>query len=270
MKPKMMTFIAAALALLQSSVFAHGGGKNVKLHVNPKWDECSFQLDPSLTQKQWRQFTREAGLVAYFRPLTDAMPLGTRNYEFSILKWETAIDETEGAWNNTFVHPDSLHSLTGGEPLGFPGLTFRMGVTERLDIGAYWTQNFAANYGFWGAQIQYSLINDLKKNWAASARLSLVSLYGPEDLNLNIYGVDLMASKKYTLLRWASVSPYAGISTYLSSSHEKTAAVNLHDENTIGVQSMIGVLTQISKARIAAEYNFARVNSFSIKLGVAF
>src|SRR3989339_644390 len=71
MKTNMITTLAAAvvLTLSQSTAFAHGGGKNVHLHINPRWSECSFQLDPSLTQEAWRQFTREAGLVVYFRSL---------------------------------------------------------------------------------------------------------------------------------------------------------------------------------------------------------
>lgn len=100
---------AALLALLQSTAIAHGGGRHVKLHVNPRWGECSFQLDPSLAQSAWRKFTREAGLVAYFRSLTAAKPVGVRNFEFSIHRWGTAIDDADPAWNDTFVHPDSTH-----------------------------------------------------------------------------------------------------------------------------------------------------------------
>jgi hypothetical protein len=273
MKTTMMTLIIAALTLFQTTAYAHGGhgGKpNVQLHVNPKWDECSFQLDPSLTQKQWHQFTKEAAVVVYFRPLTDARPMGAGNFEFSLLNWETGINEEKGAWNNTFVHPDSNHWLVGGKALGFPGLTFRAGITGKIDIGAYWTKNPRANYGFWGGQVQYNLINDLKKNWAASARVSFVSLYGPKDLDLIVYGLDVVASKKYALFRRFSVSPYAGVSTFVSGSHEKTTAVDLKDEHVLGAQATVGVVTQISIARIAAEYNFSRINTFSIKLGIAF
>lgn len=273
MKTKMLTWIAAGMAMIQSSAFAHdghGGNPNVKLHVNPKWDQCSFQLDPSLTQKQWRQFTQEAALVIYFRPLTDARPLGAKNFEFSLLQWQTGINEEKGAWNNTFVHPDSNHWLTGGEPLAIPGLSFRAGVTDKIDVAAYWTKSPGANYGFWGGQVQYNLINDLKNNWAASARMSFIAMYGPKDLDFNMYGLDLLASKSFNLVKWASVSPYAGISTFLSNTHEKSKVVDLKDEHTLGMQGQIGAIAQIYRIRIGAEYSIAKVNSFSFKLGVAF
>jgi hypothetical protein len=267
MKSTMIKTLAAALILFQSAAVAQG----VKLHVNPKWKQCSMQLDPSLTQRAWHQFTDEAALVVYFRPMTDARPMGAGSFELSILKWDTRIDETQEAWNNTFVHKDSTHWLTGGDPLGIPGLTFRAGITDRIDVGAYWSKSPGANYGFWAGQVQYNFVNDLKKNWAASARASIVSLYGPKDLNLTVYGLDVLASKRYAVFSGrVSVSPYAGVSAYLSNTHEKTTAVDLKDEHVLGARGMIGAVAQISIARIAAEYNFARVNSFSIKLGVAF
>lgn len=268
MKNRLILWVTASV-MYSTAIFAQEG--KVKLHVNPKWKECSFQLDPSLTQKAWHQFTEEAGLVTYFRSLTDAKPIGVGNYEFSILQWSTGIDETEEAWNNTFVHPDSMHWLTGGEPLAIPGLMFRTGITDNVDIGAYWTKSPGANYGFWGGQIQYAFFNDSKKQLAASTRLSFVSMYGPKDLDFTVYGLDLLASKTFKLKSdWASISPYAGASIYLSSSHETTRAVDLKDENVFGGRGTVGAVTEISIARIAVEYNLAKINSFSFKLGVSF
>jgi len=268
--PILPVALAAVLAVVPSTGSAQTA-KNVQLHVNPKWKECSFQLDPSLTQAAWHRFTGEAGLVSYFRPLTDAKPMGTGNFEVSALQWETGIDDETSAWNDTFVHPDAEHWLMEGSGLAFPGVMARAGVSERVDVGAYFTKNPGANYGFYGGQVQYNLVDDVSGNWAASTRVSFVSLYGPEDLNLSVYGLDLVASRQYTLnQRWLTVSPYAGVSGYLSSSHEKTAAVSLADERVTGTQAMVGAVAEVSRFRIAMEYNMARVRSTSLKVGVTF
>ena len=95
-------------------------------------------------------------------------------------------------------------------------------------------------------------------------------MYGPDDLDLRVYGVDLLASRRFALTRWAAVSPYVGTSTYLSRAHEKTAVVDLDDEHVAGVQAMVGASLQVSKARLAVEYNAAAVNSLSMKIGVGF
>lgn len=276
--------VALAVALIQTQATAqtpsrpnlhsgpgHSGGghqHHPDLHVNPRWKECSFQLHPSLTQSAWRQFTREAALVAYFRPLTDAEPMGKGKFELSVVQWETAIDDHDAAWNDTFVHPDSAHWLFEGHGLKFPGLMVRAGVSDDTDVGVYFTKNPGANYGFYAAQVQHAFVKNPARTWDAAARVSFVSMFGPDDLDLRVYGVDLLASRKFALTRWAAVSPYVGASTYLSTSHEKTAAVDLDDERVLGAQAMAGATLQLSKARLAVEYNAAKVNSFSIKIGV--
>ena len=254
---------------------SHGGGNHnhddagnhPTLHVNPRWKECSFQLDASLTQAAWRQFAGEAAVVTYFRPLTGAKPMGRGNFEASVLQWKTGIDASEDAWNDTFVHPDSAHWLFEGSGLEFPGLTMRAGVTDRTDVGAYFTKSPGANYGFYGAQVQQNLIDDGKLS--ASARMSMVSMYGPEDLDFSVYGVDLLASREFTV--WsgrAALSPYAVVSGSLGRAQEKSAVVDLDDENVFGAQATLGVEARLWRTRLGVEYGFARVSSFSIKMGM--
>jgi hypothetical protein len=239
----------------------------VKLHINSRWHECSFQLDPSLTQSAWRQFTGEAGVVTYFRPLIGAEPMGKGKLELSLVQWKTAIDANDAAWNDTFVHPDSNHVLFEGSGLQFPGLTARAGITDATDVGVYFTKSPGANYGFYGAQVQQNLLRDARK-WSAAARVSFVSMYGPEDLDFTVYGLDLVASRKYALLSKTSISPYVGVSTSLSRSHEKSAVVDLEDENIVGAMGTVGAVAQIYMTSVAVEYAFARVPSLSVKVGV--
>lgn len=262
--------MAFAIIVAPSAAFAQSSSNPV-LHLTNRWKECSIQLDPSLSKGAWRQFTQEAGLVAYFRPLTDARPMGKGKFELSALQWQTAIDDHQSAWNDTFVHPNSTHWLTEESGLAFPGLTLRAGVTDRIDVGGYFTKNPDANYGFYGGQVQFSLAGNRSSDWAAAARVSAVSLYGPDDVNLSVYGVDLLTSKDYTLSpRWLTISPYAGVSTYMSSSHEKSAVVSLSDEHVMGAQAMVGAVAKVSVLRIGMEYNTAKVHSRSLKIGVAF
>ena len=275
-----LAFLAINSASLAQMSSYHGGhGHNIdpggdgtpKLHVNSRWRECSFQLDAGLTQKEWREFTKEAGLVAAFRPLTDAKPLGVRNFEVSLVQWSTAIDEGKGAWNDTFVHPDSTHWLVGGPRLPIMGLTARVGVTERLDVGLYFTKAPGANYGFFGAQAQYNVIHNEARKFSTSVRGSFVRMYGPEDLNLTVYSADVVASKDFVLhKKWLTLAPYAAVSTYLSATHETSEVVNLKNERIAGLQASAGVVAKIAMARVALEYNHAAVNTVSMKIGATF
>jgi hypothetical protein len=193
--------------------------------------------------------------------------MGKGKFEVSMLQSQTGIHDSDAAWNDTFVHPDSLHWLFEGSGLKFPGLTMRAGLTEKTDIGIYVTKNPNANYGFFAAQVQQNLLESTDKDWSVSARANFMRLYGPEDIDLTGYGADVVASKRFVLTKWADLSPYAGVSTYLSSSHEKSPVVNLNDEHALGAQAMVGTELRLSKARLAAEYNAARVRSISLKVG---
>jgi hypothetical protein len=114
------------------------------------------------------------------------------------------------------------------------------------------------------------VVHDVRRNWDASARLSFVSLYGPDDVDLTVYGLDLVASRRVPLGGTASVSPYAGVSTFLSRSHEKTAAVTLDDESVPGAQAMVGAVARIAVATLAVEHSFATVSTTTLKVGVGF
>ena len=263
MRPKHLTSATVALAAVLFSTPASAQ----KLHVNPRWKECSFQIDPSLTQAAWHQFTREAGLAIYFRPLSDARPLAKGKFEVSALQWQTRIDDSKPAWNDTFVHPDSTHWLTEGSGLAIPGLTVRAGVGGKTDVAAYVTKNPEANYGFYGAAVQRALVGDATSKWNASARASFVKMYGPEDMDFSVYGADVVVSRTLTLSRWAAVAPYAGVSGYLARAHEKTAVVDLANENVFGARASVGAEVRVFKARVAAEYNAARVGGISLKVG---
>jgi hypothetical protein len=255
--------IAAAVLLA-----APAAGYAQHLHTASRWDECSFQLDASLTQSAWRQFTGEAAVVTYFRPMTDARSMGRGKFEVSLLQWKTGIDAHDAAWNDTFVHPDSTHWLFEGSGLAFPGLTVRAGISERTDVGVYFTKNPNANYGFYGLQLQRQLTASADGSWSTAARASFMSLFGPEDVAFSAYGADLLVSRRYAALgHKVFVSPYAVVSGMLSRSHEKSAVVNLSDETVFGAQAVLGASAQWGKAKVAMEYGVARVPSFNLKIG---
>lgn len=241
------------------------------LHVSKQWDDCSFQLDSSLTQDAWQQFTLEAGQAAYFRPLMDARPMGKGQLAISVIQWKTAINESDDAWNNTFVHPDSTHWLVGGPRLPIPALTARMGLTNKLDLGIFWIKNPTANYSITGAQMQYALFNDTTQGWAASSRLSFSTVYGPKDLTLSSYGIEMYGSKKFNLVgNWLSINPYAGFNCMLTHSHERTPVVNLNNENRFSLQGTLGLVAKISVVQIAIEYSTGQTNTWSYRFGCQF
>jgi hypothetical protein len=266
-KPKQALAGAALLAALFAPAAAEAQTRPT-LHVSPRWKQCSIVLDAALTQAAWHQFTQEAAQVVYFRPLASARPMGRGKFDLSFMQWQTNVDDADAAWNDTFVHPNATHWLYEGGGLQFPGLAFRAGVTSSSDVGLYYTRNPEANYGAYGIQLQQRLFAPAP-DWDLSARASLVSLFGPDDVDMSIYGVDVVASAPQLTYRKAALVPYALVSTYLSASHENSAVVNLEDESTVSVMATAGAELRFSFLRVAAEAGFAQVPSFAMKFGFA-
>jgi hypothetical protein len=233
------------------------------LHTNDRWKNCSFVIDPALTQGAWHEFVSEIGPAMYLRPLDTAEPLGKGRLEIAALGSATRIDQTKSAWNDTFSHPDADHPLSEGNALKIPGLMVRGGVTDRVDVAAYATKSINANYGIVGAQVQYNLLNDATRNLAAAVRATGVRLVGPEDLSASVYGADLLVSKTIGF-----VSPYAGVSGHLSRGQEHTAKVTLANENVLGAEGTLGVAAKFSVLTLGAEYHAAKVSGYAVKISV--
>ena len=237
-------------------------------HLTDEWENCSMILDPSLTQDAWHTFTQEAGIVFYYHPLTSAKALGPGKFTFAILTGFTGIDDNDPAWNDTFVHIDSAHYLVPENGiLGFPSLSATYGISEKIDVGAYYTMNPGTNYSAIGGSVKYSIINDPVERFSVAVRASsvFVLLKGESEFNLNVHGIDLLLSRDLN-----TITPYGGVSAYLSRNHETTGNVDLDDENVIGFQAKVGVTAPISFLRLSAELNFAAVTTASIMIGFGF
>lgn len=254
-RAKVAVAVTAALTLIAPQVSAQ------HLHTNDRWDECAIVLSPDLTPGAWRQFVRELGIVSYFRPMASARPLGKKNFEVGLLDWGTRIDDADDAWNDTFSHPDSAHYLMEGSALHIPGLMGRVGITDRVDVGLFFTKNVNSNYGFVGGQVQYALASDPARKLSAAGRASVVQLFGPEDVKATTYGVDFLVSREISRFE-----PYAGVSGYMSRARETTSKVDLDAETAVGAQAMVGVAVRISVLRLGAEYYLARVPGVALKV----
>lgn len=259
MNPKTFIKIATAFAALCFLSISHAQ----ELHVNHGFRSCSIELDPSLTQSQFHKFTREAAQVFSFKLMSPAEPLGARKFQVGLDYSSTSINDADPAWNNTFSHPHETHYL--GDRIVMPKLFARVGVSDRIDVGFYFTKNPDANYGFMGGEIKYALFAKSEKPVAMAVRTSYATLLGVQDLNYHLWGVDLSASKKIGLL-----TPYLGIGANLGRAIETTSKVNLRSENVLTPRGIVGTQLALSFLRLTAEMDIATVPTFSLRTGFGF
>jgi hypothetical protein len=239
---------------------AQSGGDGIYWHIDPNVKTCSMVINPSLTQSQWHRFIEQVGAIASYKSLAPATTLGKMNFNIAIDDANTPVDQHDLAWINTFVHPDENCPL--GDAVSYPTIRAGMGVTDNMDVGGYWTTAPRANYGMVGGEFKYAFLRESAKYPAAAVRTSVVLLTGVPDFNLNIYSVELMASKKIAVL-----TPYIGLKENLVIGTETTSKVDLKRESLPVTQGYIGVAYSIWKLGLAAEYNVSSVNTLALALG---
>ncbi len=256
-----VTFLV--LFLFAFVLHAQSNGSGVYWHIDPSVKTCSMVINSSLTQAQWHKFTKQVGAILSFKSLASAQTLGKMNFYINIDDSYTPIDQHDLAWINTFTHPDENCPL--GDAISYPTIRARMGVSDNMDIGAYWTTAPDANYGMVGGEFKYKFLQESEKLPAAAVRASVSILTGVPDYNMNVYGVDLMASKKIAML-----TPYIGFRESLAIGTETTSKVNLDKESLLITQGYAGVSYSIWMLSLAAEYNVSSVNTFAFAIGFNF
>jgi len=257
------TVVSWPLWLCASASQAQGDSPDVYWHIDPNVKTCSMVIDPSLTQAQWHRFTQQVGALSSFKALATAKPLGRMNFHVALDYASTPVDQHDLAWINTFTHPDVECPL--GDAIALPTVRARVGVSDHVDVGGYWTTAPRANYGLVGAELQYSFMQESKNSPAAAARASVTVLTGVPDFNLSIYSLDALASR-----RVAMVTPYAGIRTSLAVGTETTPKVNLSTERVQIMQGFAGLTYSFWMLDLAAEYDISTVNTFALAIGHSF
>ncbi len=265
MKRRTLLTTAASLALILSASvsLAQSGGSNVYWHIDPGVKTCSMVIDPALTQAQWHTFIKQIGAISSFKSLASAKTLGTMNFRVGFDYAKTPVDQHNPAWINTFTHPDADCPL--GDAVGYPTIRASMGVSDRMDVGGYWTTAPGANYGLIGGEVKYGFLQESARTPAAAVRGSVTVLTGVPDFNVSIYSIDVLASKDIAML-----TPYAGLRTSLVVGTETTSKVDLERESIVIAQGFAGIACSIWKINLAAEYNVSSVNTFALAIGFGF
>ena len=180
--------LASILLLTSGQAKAHEGEPNVVIHVfenGETYENCSFMIHPSLTQGEFHRFTREGGGIIYFQPLSGASTLGKYKFNVGLAMSKTPIDQTAGAWNNTFAHPiteadETPHYL--GDQVNIPNVRVAMGISDHIDLGIFATKDFTANFGFAGMDVKYGCEIKGTNDFYLAARASHAMMFGPKDL----------------------------------------------------------------------------------------
>ena len=258
--------LAGSLAfflLLASDSRAQSPADDIYWHIDPGVETCSMVIDPSLTQAEWHRFTEQATPIVTYKSMAPAEPLGRLKFNISIDAGYTPVNQRDLAWINTFTHPDETCPL--GDQIQIPTIRARMGLSEDMDIGVFWTTAPGANYGLVGGEYRYAFLRESGKRPAVAVRASVTVLTGVPDFNFRVHSIDVVTSK-----RISSLTPYLGLRQSIAVATEKTSKVDLDREIVPATQAFVGAAWSIWKLTLVTEYDISYVNTFTMAVGFNF
>jgi hypothetical protein len=167
-------------------------------------------------QSRFRSLMSELGVVIAPRLQTPADTLGYAGFQFSAELGVTKINSGRAYWNGvagvnpaspTQARPDSYLTTVGGfvrKGMWFPLPAFEFGAGALSILGSrmYAVQGYAKmalQEGFHGWPIP-----------SLAVRGSVSQLLGTDQVDLNVYGVDVLISKAFGLAGTARIEPFVG------------------------------------------------------------
>lgn len=208
-----------------------------------------------LSQDQFLRLSQDLGAATSYKGVTPATALGTLGFDVGIEVTDTRIENSDafsraGAGGQSHLVVPKLH-LNKGLPWGF-------------DIGAFVGGAPEISARIYGADLRYGILDDGLATPAVALRVSGTTTGGLDDLTVSTFAVDLMASKKFTLL-----TPYVGAGAV----RVRSRATNTSLEEVSFNKGRIfgGLNVNLVAANLALEAEKMGDNtSFSAKLGFRF
>ena len=260
--------LVALMGLAPAVALAHGPDghpADPNLHVDPFIEDCSVKFAPELTQGAFHRFAREFGSVSAFKMSAPPTTLGKWRSALGLEQMNFTVEEKSDAWNDTFAHPDAYHEL--GSDKSFPQLKVRMGVTDRMDVGAYYSVNPNANYGWFGLDLKYGL---LQQSEAMPVSLALRGAYTKtlyvDDMNMDTITGEVAAGRRF----WNVLTPYLGLGGDLVYARETSDAVDLHDETQFVPHAVGGLELRYWHFAAGAEANIGALTTYQLVLSALF
>jgi hypothetical protein len=257
--------VAMYVVLLLPATALAGHPFDPNLNVDPSVEDCSVRFAPDLTQAAFRRFAREFGSVSAFKQASPPTTLGQWGFSAGVEYISFSVEDKSAAWNDTFTHPDGHHPL--GANQAFPKLRLRVGVTDELDVGAFYTENPEANYGWLGLEAKYGILRQGEDMPIALAvRGAYTKTLYVADMNMHALSADVSVGRTF----WKVFTPYLGLGSDAVLVRETSDAVDLQSERLVVPHATAGFEVRYWHVAIGAEAQLSALTSYQAQVSAVF
>jgi len=232
----------------------------------PALAKTDITLPASFTQDDFKNLSRDLGLAISYVPLATAEPLGgvLPHIDLGVEATSTSIDNNASYWTKISNVPGNSSIPSS---LVMPKIHLQVGLPIiPIDLGIVYAEVPSTDIKYTGYEVKWSILQGSTVSPAIALRGAYTTLSGVTDLDISTKSADLSISKGFAMF-----TPYAGYGMVWIESKEKSSVVTLTDESLTENKWFVGCkITFFPLMNMVAEADFAKVNSYSLRLNIHF
>ena len=232
----------------------------------PAMAATNITLPPTFTQSDFKDLSRDLGLVISYIPLATAEPLGGALPHIDAGVEVSAFDLNTNSsyWQAIKAYPGNADVPS---TLPVPRLHIQVGLPIiPIDLGYVYASVPGTDVKYMGAEVKLAILSGSAVTPAIAIRGAYTKLSGVTDMDISTKSADISISKGIAIF-----TPYAGYGMVWIESKEKSPLVTLTDESLTEPKWFVGTkITFFPLMNLVIEADFAEVNSYSARLNIHF
>ena len=236
----------------------------------PVFAATNINLPPTtiFTQSDFKDLSRDLGLVISYIPLAPAEPLGgvLPHVDAGVEVSAFNLDTNSSYWQKIKAYPGNVDIPS---TLPVPRLHIQVGLPViPIDLGYVYATVPGTDVKYMGGEIKWAILSGSVATPAIAIRGAYTKLTGVTDMDISTKSADISISKGIAIF-----TPYAGYGMVWIESKEKSAnpLVNLQDESLSESKWFVGSkITFFPLMNLVLEADFSKVNSYSARLNIHF
>ena len=216
-----------------------------------------IKLKTNLLQNEFKDLSREIGLVISYVPLAPAEPLGTIGFDLGVEVTAARISSGDPFWKKAVADQSPPDYIV------IPRIHVQKGLPLGIDIGAIFSTVPGSNVTLYGGEIKWAMIRGGVIYPAVAVRGTFTTLTGVDDIDATTYSIDASISKGF-----GPVTPYAGVGEIWVSTSENVSGLNLNDVNTGMGKFFLGTRISMLFVNIVLEADFSEIPLYSVRANI--
>lgn len=226
----------------------------VVMMMSVSYAGSKIDLQTGMVKSQFKDMSKELGLLISYAPLSPAEPLGILGFDAGVEVTAAKIDSS--SWDKAISNPPDYLIL--------PKLHVQKGLPFGIDVGLEYATVPNSNISIYGGELKWAVLRGTVVSPAVAIRGTYTALTGVNELEASTKGLDASISKGFLF-----ITPYAGVGQVWIDTKEK-AGLGIGDVSTSATKIFLGAKVKLLLVNLVFQADFSDINMYSARVNVGF